>query len=180
MRPISILAIPIYQKLSEQYSNPTKRIKATKQYILNEVTQWSIKSLDQDGNYFFKPKEFSGDNKSLPFEVRLIKGGPYPGMYELKFGNLNADNDKDRYYWDDKDPYRLQKALFLRNVLELKIASMLQKGKIDAIVFSPYDEDGLGEERYSYFYNMYSKLGKDKFDLQLIDDSTYVITKKYD
>jgi hypothetical protein len=180
MRPISILAIPIYQKLSEQYSTPTQRIKATKQYILNEVTQWSIKSLDQNSDYFFKPKEFSGDNKSLPFEVRLVKGGPYPGMYELKFGNLNADNDQDRYYWDDKDPYRLQKALFLRNVLELKIAPMLQKGKIGAIVFSPYDEDGLGDERYNYFYNMYSKLGKDKFDLQHIDDSTYAITKKYD
>jgi hypothetical protein len=180
MRSLTILAIPIYQKLSEQYPNVAQRTEATREYILKEITQWTIKSLEQDDNYFFKPKKFSGDDKSLPFEVRLIKGGPYPGMYELKFGDLNADNDKDRYYWNDKDPYRLQKALFLRKVLESKIAAMLQSGKINAIVFSPYDEDGLGSDRYSYFYNMYSKLGKDKFDLQLIDANTYAITKKYE
>jgi hypothetical protein len=180
MRTLSILAIPIYQELGKKYPNLVERREVTRKYILNEITQWSIKSLNQNENYFFKPKEFSGDKKSLPFEVRLIKGGPYPGMYELKFGNLNTDNDKDRYYWDDKDPYRLQKALFLRKVLESKITTLLQSGEINAIVFSPYDEDGLGEERYSYFYNMYSKLGKDKFDLQLIDDNTYAITKKYE
>jgi hypothetical protein len=178
MRSISILALPIYQKLTEAYSNQTERINKTKQYILNEVTQWTIKSISTPEFYAFKPIEFSGDSKSSPFEVRLVKGGPYPGMYELKFGNLNADNDKDRYYWDDKDPYRLQKALFLKKVLELKIGPMLQTNKINAIIFSPYDEDGLGDERYSYFYNMYSKLGKEQFDLQLIDDSTYIITKK--
>jgi hypothetical protein len=180
MRSITILAIPIYQDLAKKYPNISERRQATKQHILNEITHWTIKSLNQNGNYFFKPKEFIVGSNSTPFEVRLIKGGPYPGMYELKFGNMNAGNDKDQYKWDDKDPYRLQKALFLRNVLESKIAPMLDAGKINAIIFSPYNEDGLGDERYSYFYNMYSKLGKDKFDLQMIDDKTYVITKKND
>jgi len=180
MRSLTILAIPIYQKLSKQHSNLAERKEATKQYILNEISQWNIKSLEQDGNYFFKPKEFQGDSKSSPFEIRLIKGGPYPGMYELKFGNLNADTDKDRYSWNDNDPYSLQKALFLRRVLESKVAQLLEKGAINAITFSAYDEDGLGSDRYSYFYNMYEKLEKDNFDLQLIDSDTYIITKKND
>lgn len=178
MRSLTTLSTAIYQKLGKNYSTLTERKNATKQYILNEITHWSIKTVNKDGGYLFKPKEFQGTDKSLPFEVGLKPAGPYPGMYELNFGDLNAATDKEMYIWDDKDPNRLQKALFLRKVLESKIGPMLKNGDISAIVFSAFNEDGLGEERYSYFYNMYSKLGKDKFDMQMIDNDTYVITKK--
>ena len=178
MKSLTVLAIPIYQRLTEKYTDPTERAEATRQYILNEITHWKIKSISTNEVYAFKPVEFKGTKDSKPFEVRLTKTGPYQGMYELKFGDLNAETDAEMYLWDDKDPYRMQKALFLRQVLESKIAPMLQSGKINAIVFSPYDGDGLGDQRYSYFYNMYSKIGKDKFDLQPLDDQTYMITKR--
>lgn len=178
MKSLITLVLPIYQKIYKQKYTLNERTQSVKQYILSEITQWTIKSLKQDEGYFFKPKEFKGDSKSTPFEVRLIKVGPYPKMYELKFGNLNAETDLEKFKWDDNDPYRLQKALFLKTVLESEVVPMLNSGQINDIVFSPYDEDGLGDDRYSYFYNMYTKLGKEKFDLQIVDENTYIITKK--
>lgn len=181
MRSLTILAIPIYQELTKQYPNLQERREATKQYILNEISQWSIKSLEQDGNYFFKPKEFQGDSKSAPFEVRLLKSRAVEGWHELKFGNLNAVEDEEKFKWDDNDPYRLQKALFIKNVLESKVKRLFDSKKIIGILFQPYTGDGLEDDRLSYFYNMYSKLGKDEYDFEKGEfeaEGTYFITKK--
>jgi len=112
MRALNIIAIETYQKLEKHYSNLTERREATKQYILNEITQWGIKTLEQGDNYFFRPKEFKGDKNSPPFEIRLLKSKAIEEYHELKFGNLNASTDEERYKWDDKDPYKLQKLYF--------------------------------------------------------------------
>jgi len=181
MRALSVLAIEIYQKLGKQYPNLTERREATRQYILTEISQWDIKSLQQGDNYFFKPKEFSGDKNSTPFEVRLLKTNTLEGYHELKFGNFNVETDEEKFKWDDKDPYRLQKSLFLRNVLEYKIKSLFETGKIKGIMFYLYTGDGLEDDRYSYFYNLYSKLGKDKYNLdkgELENKGSYYITPK--
>ena len=181
MRALNVIVIEIYQKLGKYYLNLTERREATKQYILNEITQWDIKTLKQGDNYFFKPKEFIGDKNSSPFEVRLLKSKAVEGYHELKFGNLNASTDEEKFKWDDKDPYKLQKALFLSKVLELKIKSLFETGEIIGIMFQPYDGDGLADDRYSYFYNMFSKLGKDKYDLdkgEFEAEGTYFITPK--
>ncbi|MDB4232160.1 hypothetical protein N9795_00490 [Candidatus Pelagibacter sp.] len=175
MRALTILATEIYQKLG-QYSNLTERREATKHYILNEITQWVIKPVVFGDVRAFKPTEFSGDKSSSPFQVRLIHT-PENGYDDLKFGNLNAENDGERYKWDDNDPNRLLKALFLRNVLEKEIIPLVKSGKVKGITFTPYDGDGLGDERYSYFYNMFSKLNTDKqYNLQNSGGS-YLITK---
>jgi len=181
MRALTILAIEIYQKLGKHYPNLTECREATRQYILNEITQWGIKTLEQGDNYFFKPKEFIGDKNSPPFEIRLLKSKAVEGYHELKFGNLNAPTDEEKFKWDDKDPYRLQKALFLSRVLESKIKPLFESGKVIGIMFQPYDGDGLANDRYSYFYNMFSKLGKDKYDLdkgEFEAEGTYFITPK--
>ena len=181
MRALNTIALEIYQKLEKQYSDLTERREATKQYVLNEITQWNIKTLEQEDNYFFKPKEFIGDKNSPPFEIRLLKSKVVEGYHELKFGNLNAETDEEKFKWDDKDPYKLLKALFLYNVLDKKIKSLFETGKIRGIMFQPYNGDGLADDRYSYFYNMYSKLGKDKYDLdkdEFKTEDTYFITPK--
>jgi len=182
MRALTVIAIEIYQKLGKQYPNLTERREATKQYILNEITHWEVKTLEQGDNYFFKPKEFIGNKNSPPFEVRLLKSKAVEGYHELKFGNLNASTDEEKFKWDDKDPYRLQKALFLSKVLESKIESLFKNSKIMGIMFQPYDGDGLASDRYSYFYNMFDKLGKDKYDLdkgEFEAEGTYFITPKF-
>lgn len=130
MRALTTIAVEIYQNLKEQYNSPFERAEATRQYILNEITHWEVKTSEQGDNYFFKPKEFIGDKNSPPFEVRLLKSKALEGYHELKFGNLNASTDEERYKWDDKDPYRLQKALFLMKVLESKIKYLFETGKI--------------------------------------------------
>jgi hypothetical protein len=181
MKPLNVIVVEIYQKLEKYYFNLTERREATKQYILNEITQWNIKTLEQEGNYFFRPKEFIGDKNSPPFEIRLLKSKALEGYHELKFGNLNAETDEERYKWDDKDIYKLQKALFLRKVLESKIKSLFETKKIMGIMFQPYEGDGLADDRYSYFYNMYSKLGKNNYDLdkgEFETEGTYFITPK--
>jgi hypothetical protein len=181
MKPLNMLVVEIYQKLEKQYPNLAERREATKQYILNEITQWTVKISPQGDNYFFKPREFSGDKNSTPFEIRLIKSEAVEGYHELKFGNLNATTTDKMFKWDDKDPYKLQKALFLRNVLEVHVKMLFETGRIIGLMFQPYDEDGLADYRYNYFYNMYSKLGKDDYDLEKGEfeaDGTYFITPK--
>jgi hypothetical protein len=182
MRALNVIVIEIYQKLGKHYSNLTECREATRQYILNEITQWDIKTLEHGDNYFFKPKEFIGDKNSPPFEIRLLKSKTVEGYHELKFGNLNASTDEEKFKWDDKDPYKLQKALFLKKVLESKIKSLFETKKIIGIIFQPYDGDGLADDRYSYFYNMYSKLGKDKYNLdkgEFEAEGTYFIEPKF-
>jgi hypothetical protein len=180
MRALNVIAIEIYQNLREQYRGPYERMEATRQYILNEITQWDIKTLRQGNNYYFKPDNFKGDNTSPQFEVRLIYN-PELQYHELKFGNLNAETDEKKFKWDDKDPYRLQKALFLRSVLHNKVKVLLQNEDIMGIFFIPYDKDNLGSDRLSYFLNMYSNLNKNDFTLEKGEFETegmYFITKK--
>jgi hypothetical protein len=176
MRALTILATEVYQKLGK-YSNLAERRQATKQYILNEITQWTIKPAHIGDVRVFKPIEFMGNEASTPFQVRLIHT-PETKFEELKFGDLNAATDEEKYVWDDKDPNRLLKALFLHNVLEKKVAPLLKSGEIKGISFTPYDGDGLGDERYSYFHNMFSRLNTNsQYNLKTID-GIYYITKK--
>ena len=71
-------------------------------------------------------------------------------------------------------------------ILYKKIAADIEEGlpliedeTIYGVSFSPYDEDGLGNDRLSYFRNMFDKLGKNKlnwgFDKEF---KFYYITKK--
>lgn len=176
MRSITILATEIYQTLGK-YSNLTERKEATKQYILKEITQWTVKPAHIGDVRVFKPMEFVGDETSTPFEVRLVydRESKY---HELKFGNLNAPNTLQQYKWNDKDPNRLLKALFLQKVLSTEISPLLKSGRVSAITFTPFDGDGLEDDRYSYFYNMFSKLNTDnQYNLQN-NKGNYVITKK--
>jgi hypothetical protein len=177
MKSLSTLTTEVYQNLSKKYSNLIERKEATKQYILTEITHWTIKSLYQGKNYYFKPFEFNGTEYSKPFEVRLVldQGN---GYHELKFGNLNADSPKDQYEWDDKDPYKLQKSLFLIKVLETKVMPMILDGTIKGLEFVPFDQDGLGDDRLSYFYNMFSKLGKDKVEWKSMGGMYFIYKKQ--
>jgi hypothetical protein len=176
MRALNIISIEIYQQLSIKYSNLTERREATKQYILNEITQWNVKELIQGENYFYKPEGFEGTEDSTPFSARLVYDPGFK-IHELKFGNLNAPTDKEKFKWEDNDPYRLQKALFLQNVLNKYVLPLILNKKVNGVLFSPYDGDDLKEDRLSYFYNMFSKVGKEKLNWKQIGDK-YYITKK--
>ena len=177
MRSLTILAVPIYLSLSEQYKNPYEREEATARYILNEVTHWTIKSVQMHGIMSFKPTEFSGDDNSLPFEIRLIENKK-DGFWELKFGDLNTKSEEDRYGWKDEDPHKLQKALFLHDVLNKRVTKMIKDGQIKGVKFSPYDGDGLGDDRLSYFKGMFQKLNKKSEFSWYSKDGTYYVTKK--
>jgi hypothetical protein len=178
MESLTKLAIPIYQKLGKQYPNLTERLEATKQYILNEITNWTIKGLTQNKNYFFKPNEFNGTEDSTPFEIRLVYIPDYD-IYQLKFGNLNATSEDERYKWSKDDPFKLSKALFFQNVITNKIIPLLKSGDIRSIEFMPHDEDELGDDRLSYFRNIFDKLGKNEFKWNGPDnEGRYYISSK--
>ena len=176
MRPLTVLAIEIYQKLEKQHLNLTERKEATKQYILNEITQWKIKTLLQNGNYFYKPEGFEGTEDSTPFSIRLVYDPGFK-VHELKFGNLNASSKEEMFKWDDNDPYRLQKALFLKNVLENKVLPLILNKDIKGVMFSPFEDDGLGSDRLSYFRNMFDKVGKDKLEWKAIGGMYFIYNK---
>jgi hypothetical protein len=177
MQSLTVLAIPIYQQLGKQYPNLSERREATRQYLLKEITHWDIKELEQNGSYFFKPIGFERNKNSKLFQVRLVLEDN--GFYNLKFGDLNASTDDEKFEWNENDPYKLQKALFLNDVIDKKIIPLLQNNIIKGIQFEPYDEDELGDERVSYFSNMFNKLGKDKFNwVYNKEEDKYFITKK--
>jgi hypothetical protein len=177
MRSLTLLATEIYQTLGN-YSNLTERKEATRQYILTEITQWGIKKqkLNQGAVLIFKPKEFKPSENSLPFEVSLEYNG-YEDIWELTFGNLEAWTDEEQYKWDDKDPNRLPKALFLQKVLTTEVLPFLRKDTSGGIKFVPYNEDGHGADRLSYFQNMFRKLDSSEFQLNQGDDAWYIIRK---
>ena len=176
MRSLSIIALEIYQKLGKQFPNLTERREATKQYILKEITQWNVKKTTSDNFKAYKPSEFQGTEQSPPFEVRLLRDTE-DNTWELKFGNLNAETDKERFKWDDKDSMKLPKALFLYKVLETEVIPFIKQN--NQVKFTPYDEDGLGDERYSYFYNMFTKLNKNKeYSLTQKEDTYYINNKQ--
>jgi hypothetical protein len=179
MRALSILALEIYRKLGKQYPNLNEKREATKQYILKEITQWTVKKAEHGDNYYFKPAEFKGAEDSLPFEIRLIYDVE-TDCYEVKFGNLNGSIDQEKFKWNDKDPYKLQKSLFLHTVFEKEIVPLMKTGQIGGLQFTPYSKDDLGDDRLSYFRNMFDKLGKDNFTWQYDDeyDKYFIITKK--
>jgi hypothetical protein len=178
MESLTKLIIPIYQQISKRYTNLLERKKATKQYILNEITRWSINKTQNINNYFFRPDGFKGTQDSKPFDVRLMYD-VNADSYELKFGNLNASSASKMFQWDDKDPYKLQKALFLADVINKEIIPLMINGDVTKIQFSPHDEDDLANDRLSYFRNMFDKLGKDKFNWKYNkEEDKYFITKK--
>jgi hypothetical protein len=179
MRALTILATEVYQSLGK-YTNLTEKKEATKQYILTEISQWGVRKLNQGNIIIFKPKEFRGTNDSSPFEVRLVYD-PNDNFWELKFGNLNAPNSEDQFKWDDNDPNRLPKALFLQKVMDNEIIPFLKNTENEGIKFEPYDGDGLEDDRLSYFQNMFRKLNKGEFEFNkgyFEEDNTWYITKK--
>lgn len=176
MRALNTLATEIYKKVGSNFNYLQEKREATKNYILNEITHWTIKSTSMGDLLSFKPVELVDTETSPPFEVRL-EHDEFTNFWELKFGNLNAESDEEKYKWDDNDPNRLQKALFLRNVLDKRIIPLLKSGDIQGISFSPYDGDGLGDDRVSYFRNMFSKLNSDNQYSFQNNDGRYSITR---
>jgi len=180
MKSLTLLAIEIYQKLGKEYPNLTERREATKQYILTEITQWSIKKLNQGNVIIFKPREFKGTNDSSPFEVRLVYDSN-DNFWELKFGNLNAPTPEDQFKWDNNDSNRLPKALFLQKIMNDEIIPFMKNTESEGIKFEPYDGDGMEDDRLSYFQNMFRKLNINEFEFNKgysDEDGTWYITKK--
>jgi hypothetical protein len=180
MRALTILATEVYQSLGK-YTNLTEKKEATKQYILTEISQWGVRKLNQGNILIFKPKEFKGTNDSSPFEVRLVYD-PNDNFWELKFGNLNATTPEEQFKWDDNDPNRLPKAIFLQKVMNSEIIPFLNNTDSEGIKFEPYDGDGLEDDRLSYFQNMFRKLNKNEYELNqgyFEEDDTWYVTKKY-
>lgn len=178
MISLSILATEIYQKLGKKYTNLNERKKATKDYILTEITKWDIKqsSFASGDILSFRPTEFKGTDDSKPFEVRLIYDYD-DNFWELKYGNLNATDDETQFGWAHEDPYRLQKALFLQDVLNKEIVPLFKNPEFIGIRFAPYDGDGLADQRLSYFQNMFSKLDNGKFNIKKFEDTFYITRK---
>lgn len=177
MRSITFLTLPIYQKTSKFGKSIQENIQATKNFILTEITQWTVKKLKRNNNYFFTPIEFKPTLESPPFEIRLAYNEELK-FHELKFGNLAAVELEDKYRWSDNDPFRLQKGLFLYKVLDI-ISRMLERDKIEGVTFAPWTGDGLGSERMSYFKNMFNKLNVDRFEMKYQkDQNLFIISKK--
>ena len=180
MKSLTLLAIEIYQKLGKEYPNLTERREATKQYILTEITQWSIKKLNQGNVIIFKPREFKGTNDSSPFEVRLVYDSN-DNFWELKFGNLNAPTPEDQFKWDNNDSNRLPKALFLQKIMNDEVIPFMKNTESEGIKFEPYNGDGMEDDRLSYFQNMFRKLNSNEFEFNKgysDEDDTWYITKK--
>lgn len=177
MRSLTNLALEVYHKIKRQGNTVEENRQIIKEYLLSEIQQWTIKQAKKGNNYFFTPLEFDGTPESPPFEVRLFDSLDLQ-LHELKFGNLSATDNEERYRWEENDPYRLQKALFLYKVLE-RVAGMLERGEIEGIAFGPWTMDGLGSERMSYFKNMFNKIDKGRFKMEYKKAlNVFVITQK--
>lgn len=172
---LSVL-VEIDQKINTIGMSLTERNKNLWRHLLTEVTQWGIRTIDQSPlSYIFIPE--TSPEEETSFSVQLVQSMENPGYWQLKFGNLKAGTDKEKYTWDKKDPQRLRKALFLRNVLEQKVKGMLENGDIGLLYFTPYLDDGLGDERRYFFNNLFDKL-KPQGARMWGEENTYFIEGK--
>lgn len=149
---LSYILLEMYQQNLSKYGRGKNNEDAIKQ-LINEVTKWNIKSLNLGNTISFKPKENNN------FEVRLILDKEN-NVWELKFGNLNATTDDERFKWEKNDPYRMQKSIFLNNIFQEEIPKLLDNNTIEKIQFNPYDGDGLGEMRLEMFEDIVNKINK--------------------
>ena len=170
MESLSSLIAKVYQTQCSHYSSIDEQVAATKHYMLNEITSWGINIKPTPGIVAFVPV---GSNLASQFEVRLLHKSD-SNMWELKFGNLSAESEEEMYAWDSTD--KLQKALFVRDVLEQYVIPALENNTINGIEFRPYDGDGKSSDRLSYFKNMYGKLSKSQYGMSK-EGNTYYITK---
>ena len=170
MESLSTLIARVYQTQCSRYSSIDEQVAATEHYILNEITQWGVQVKSAPGTVTFIPV---GNDLASQFEVRLLYKSN-SDMWELKFGNLSANSEEGMYTWESTD--RLQKALFVREVLEQYVVPALENDTLNGIEFRPYAGDGLESDRLSYFKNMYNKLAKSKYVMSQ-EGSTYYITK---
>jgi len=164
----------IYIGIKKQNKNLQERKQGLAKYLLTEVSKWTIETTVRNSeiqgleNYIFHPREFVGTEKSAPFSVRLTYNGLNDGDYflhDLVFGNFEKHQEHYRYEWDKNDPLKLQKSLFLLDVLN-QIATLIQTGKIEGIAFLAYMDDGLGPERMKYFTKLFKKLGSAEFEMK--------------
>ena len=69
MESLSTLIAKVYQTQCSNYSNIDEQVAATKHYILNEITQWSVQVKPAPGMVTFIPVE---SDLNSQFEVRLL------------------------------------------------------------------------------------------------------------
>jgi hypothetical protein len=149
------LILEVYSQFSAKQYTLSERSRLTHNFILNEIDKWGIKTYPTNSNsYIFYPKDFVKPLSNSPLiQVSLTK--TIDG-WELKFGDLN--NPKDPYKWIDNDPNRLQKALFVKDVLENKIIPIILDNKIDKFFYPIENEDNKEQRRKSFFDNMLQKI----------------------
>ena len=149
------LILEVYSQFSAKQYTLSERSRLTHNFILNEIDKWGIKTYPTNSNsYIFYPKNFVKPLSNSPLiQVSLTK--TIDG-WELKFGDLN--NPKDPYKWIDNDPNRLQKALFVKDVLENKIIPIILDNKIDKFFYPIENEDNKEQRRKSFFDNMLQKI----------------------
>ena len=170
MVSLSTLIAEIYQTQCTRYSSIDEQVAATKHYMLNEITQWGVQVKSTSGMVKFIPVE---NDLVPPFEVRLLYKSNQD-VWELKFDDVLATSEEET---SPLEPiHKLQRALFIREVLEKYVALAMDNGTFGCIEFNPLKGDGLERERLSYFKNMYNKLAKSKYVMSQ-EGNTYYITK---
>lgn len=157
--------------------NIGKRAEIVAKHLLTEVIHWSIGIKKDDAGITYYPSEFDGDENSSPFVVRLFDW-VVDGLWELKFGNMDSNEPGEKFKWNKDDPNRVKKALFLIDVLENEVPKLFEDGTIEKLVFTPYNSDGLGNDRLSYFKNMFNKINKNNEYDWRFDENAYIISKK--
>ena len=149
------LILEVYSKYPASKYSLSERSSLTNSFIINEITRWSVKELPTNKNsYVFYPKEFTKPLPNSPL-IQIALTHTIEG-WELKFGDL--DNPNDPYRWDDNDPNRRQKALFIKDVLENQIIPIILDNKISKFFYPIEDSDGKEEKRKSFFNNMLKKI----------------------
>lgn len=152
--------------------------RRTRDYIKNNLITWSIEKSENDNQIIFEPKEFKGDEVSLPFKVILNKISEKE--WSIYFGNISKD-----YTWYEGDPFSIQKLVFLIEVFENKITPLIIDKNIHSLIFDIRDviynkwyTPKKDDYRYEYFQDyIYRNLDKSLGFKYISEDGLYKIYK---
>jgi hypothetical protein len=154
VRSYALILMEIYS--TQKGKNIEDRIQKTKNH-LQEITTWSIKKPFVTSKFTIYSPDIQINNPEERWGVYLEERNDMgDNVWEIKFGYYNKPDPEDKFFWKDNDPERFQKSHFIQNVLKTEISPLLKVNN-SKIIFDPYDGDGRGDDRLSYFTNMFIK-----------------------
>ncbi len=183
---LSVILWEMYSKNASEGKGVGKPNYALIESILEGIKKWGTKKmpssmissigLNPSNVEEYRPVLPQGQILNTPISVRMQKD-INDDLWEIKFGNFTEKDEKDIYKLDPNDDQRLNKAVWVDDLVQNEIVNDMIQNNKKGLKFKPYSDDGFEDYRLGLFKKIYNKLDKTKFQWNNLPNNWYSITK---